>query len=144
MASDFNSKLLLNVPPTRDGLIHETDAGRLAGLRYRLLAMFGADLASGPGRTTADEHSREVDLTPSSRLAFVRLSEDIAQGQSVAAHVVSGFDGNTWVELARGTTVGYARIHSIGSARVFERLRVSVDDYAGPPRAPRIRAYAPA
>ena len=34
-----NSKLLLNVPPTRDGLLHDVDVARLAGFQARLLAM---------------------------------------------------------------------------------------------------------
>jgi alpha-L-fucosidase len=34
-----NAKLLLNVPPTRDGLLHDTDVTRLLGLRSRLDAM---------------------------------------------------------------------------------------------------------
>ena len=45
-----NSKLLLNVPPTRDGLLHETDAARLAGMRERLRALFRDDLAAGRPR----------------------------------------------------------------------------------------------
>jgi len=32
-----NAKLLLNVPPTRDGLLHATDVARLAALRARLV-----------------------------------------------------------------------------------------------------------
>ena len=31
-----NGKLLLNVPPTRDGLLHSTDVARLAAFRDRL------------------------------------------------------------------------------------------------------------
>ena len=31
-----NSKLLLNVPPTREGLLHEVDVARLRGMRERL------------------------------------------------------------------------------------------------------------
>src|SRR5690606_22636922 len=42
-----NSKLLLNVPPTRDGLLHETDVARLRALRERLDALFAEDLARG-------------------------------------------------------------------------------------------------
>src|SRR4051812_35831740 len=34
-----NAKLLLNVPPTRDGLLHETDAARLSGMHRRLELM---------------------------------------------------------------------------------------------------------
>src|SRR5690606_26980142 len=40
-----NSKLLLNVPPTTTGRLHDTDVSRLRGLREALDARFGDDLA---------------------------------------------------------------------------------------------------
>ena len=40
-----NSKLLLNVPPTRRGLLHDTDVARLAGMRARLDALFADDVS---------------------------------------------------------------------------------------------------
>src|SRR5256885_15035364 len=42
-----NSKLLLNVPPTRDGVLHATDVARLAELRTRLTSLFAEDFAAG-------------------------------------------------------------------------------------------------
>src|SRR5437667_558455 len=61
-----NSKLLLNVPPTRDGVLHATDVARLAQLRAQLTSLFAEDFAAGrpvdwrvTGRRTAGAH---VDL----------------------------------------------------------------------------------
>src|SRR5690606_13531433 len=42
-----NSKLLLNVPPARDGLLHATDVDRLNGMRTELDRLFATDLARG-------------------------------------------------------------------------------------------------
>src|SRR5690606_17872581 len=42
-----NSKLLLNVPPTRDGLLHEVDVERLRGMHERLTSLFATDLIAG-------------------------------------------------------------------------------------------------
>ncbi|HSB53338.1 MAG TPA: alpha-L-fucosidase, partial [Gemmatimonadales bacterium] len=42
-----NSKLLLNVPPARDGLLHPTDVARLGAFRERIDALFEHDFASG-------------------------------------------------------------------------------------------------
>jgi alpha-L-fucosidase len=41
------ASLLLNVPPDRRGLLHENDVAALRGLRERLDAIFGEDLAAG-------------------------------------------------------------------------------------------------
>ena len=45
-----NGKLLLNVPPTRDGLLHATDVARLAAFRARLTAMLEHDVARSAER----------------------------------------------------------------------------------------------
>ena len=45
-----NSKLLLNVPPTRAGLLHETDVERLTGMRRLLSVLFQNDLANAASR----------------------------------------------------------------------------------------------
>jgi alpha-L-fucosidase len=42
-----NSKLLLNVPPDRRGLLHGMDVARLRAMRERLDATFGEDVADG-------------------------------------------------------------------------------------------------
>ena len=60
-----NAKLLLNVPPTREGLLHTTDASRLAGMRERLSTTFAEDLARGrssPWTNVARTASVEIDL----------------------------------------------------------------------------------
>jgi alpha-L-fucosidase len=139
-----NSKLLLNVPPTRDGLIHDIDAWRLADLRSRLDAMFANDLAAprrvawrqtGPTTATA-----EVDFGRSVQVATVRLAESIERGQLVARFTVSGFDGASWKDLARGSTIGYARLISFEPSTV-SRLRVSIDEALDIPEPIRISAY---
>ena len=42
-----NSKLLLNVPPTREGLLHPTDVANLLEMRRRLDEQFARDLTTG-------------------------------------------------------------------------------------------------
>ncbi len=138
-----NSKLLLNVPPTPDGLIHPADAERLAGMHERLSALFATDLAASSLRWmgSLEKGVAEVELSRPSTLGFVRLSEDITKGQVVAAYVLSGFDGAAWSELSRGTTIGYAKIDRMDGSRVIQRLRVAVE-HAGPPSGPvQIKAF---
>ena len=79
-----NSKLLLNVPPTPEGLLHSADVANLTGMRERLQAMFKTNLATGRNTVSLDGRVRQVDLPTPSALGFVRLSEDIVRGQTVA------------------------------------------------------------
>ena len=139
-----NSKLLLNVPPTPEGLIHANDVAQLSLMHTRLQAMFATDLASGRNVISVDGRVKEVTLPAPSPLGFVRLSEDIARGQIVARYLVSGFDGSTWVDLSSGTTIGYAKIDRIVSTATIQRVKVTVIEPEGRTPPVRVSAYAAA
>jgi alpha-L-fucosidase len=138
-----NSKLLLNVPPTPEGVLHGADVASLQGLHERLQAMFKTNLATGRNQVSMDGRVREVDLPTPSALAYVRLSEDIVRGQTVARYSVSGFEGTRWVDLSSGTTIGYAKIDGITSAVPVRRLKVTVTEATAAPVSVQISAYPP-
>lgn len=140
-----NSKLLLNVPPTRDGLFHDTDAARLAGLRGRLDALFADDLASGGevrwSRGAGTGLVGEMDLLRPGRVAIVELREDVTRGQTLARHRVEGRDEGGWTVLAEGTTVGYRRLHRLEATRLSS-LRITLEDAWGEPPRVEVSAWA--
>jgi alpha-L-fucosidase len=123
-----NSKLLLNVPPTRDGLLHSTDAARLAEFKSKLDAQFATDLAARARHTWRPIGELEIDFGAPTQVRVVRTAEDITLGQCVARYRVEGYDG-TWKTLTRGTTIGYARLDRVEAS--VSRLRVVVDEAAG-------------
>jgi alpha-L-fucosidase len=140
-----NSKLLLNVPPTRAGLLHETDVARLGGLHDRLRSMFTEDLASRASpawRATEPRRAvAEIDLGRTVRAGIVDLAEDITHGQLVARYTVEGAgDGGAWHTLARGTTIGYRRLDRFEPQPV-RRLRVTIEDALDEPLPVRVRVY---
>lgn len=142
-----NSKLLLNVPPTPEGLLHATDVSRLSGMDERLRRLFAEDLASlrRTSRRATGPHSavQEVDLGQPTDISIVRLEEDITNGQRVSRYAVAGLVGDGWRELTRGTTIGYAKIDRVETASV-RRVRLIVEDAIDAPRPVRIRFYHPA
>ncbi len=140
-----NSKLLLNVPPTRDGLIHATDAANLAGMRARLDRIFATDAAAGArvqwrmlGATGA---VGEVTLREPATVAVLDLREDITQGQRVARYYVEGSDGRSWRVLQHGSTIGYRRLGWIDATRLTA-LRVVIEDAVELPLPVALHAYA--
>jgi alpha-L-fucosidase len=139
-----NSKLLLNVPPTPDGLLHDVDVSRLTAFHDRLRALFASDLAAGREvrwRATNDRTAvAEVDLGRVVTPSIIRLEEDISRGQVVARYSITGADGGTWRPLASGTTIGYARLTRIEPAAV-QRLRVTIDEAIAEPQPIKIRVY---
>ena len=117
-----NSKLLLNVPPTRDGLLHDRDIASLNA--FRDLRAKVADRAVGRG-------GGELALAQPTSINAVRLSEDIANGQVVSRYVVQGLTDAGWRDLSRGTTVGYAKIDAFAATTVT-RVRVRVLEALAP------------
>jgi alpha-L-fucosidase len=139
-----NAKLLLNVPPTRDGLLHGTDIARLSALRSHLNAVLGEDFVAGrrvqwrvrgPTATLG-----EVDLGRTVSAAVIRLQEDITQGQRVARYAAYGTVDGGWRELTRGTTIGHRKLDRFSPTSV-RRLRVVVEDATAPPGRLSIGLY---
>lgn len=109
-----NSKLLLNVPPTREGLLHDTDVARLREFHDARSSLFTHDFArqarvrtlgGGTESTTID-----VDLARPTSVSVARLHENIERGQSVSAFSLSALVDGRWATLAENSTIGYARL----------------------------------
>jgi alpha-L-fucosidase len=131
-----NSKLLLNVPPTRDGLLHDVDVARLAGFRERLQAVTRTGNLSDAELSwrRTGERSAEVivDLGRTVTASMVRLAENIENGQAVSLYSLYASDGGAWSLLSRGGTIGYAKVDRFAPTRL-RRLRLLIDDAIAPP-----------
>ncbi|MES2124670.1 MAG: alpha-L-fucosidase [Gemmatimonadota bacterium] len=138
-----NSKLLLNVPPTRDGLLHPVDVARLAGMRNALDTKFAEPVRATQVRTAGARDSGRVgqfNLGRTTRIGLVSLAEDIADGQRIASWRLEGLGSGRWKPLARGTTVGYRRIVEFDPADV-RQVRLTVTEAIGPGPLPEVSLY---
>ena len=140
-----NSKLLLNVPPTRAGLLQDVDVARLSELRARLTSLFADNLAAGRkvewrdtgGGTTL----AEVDLGRTVEVGITDLREDIEHGQVIARYRVDGLTQSGWKALSRGTTIGYRKLDRFAKTPV-RRVRVTIEAAVEAPRPIAIGVYA--
>jgi alpha-L-fucosidase len=138
-----NSKLLLNVPPTRDGLFHDRDVRALEGFDDKRRALYDRDvLAGGRVRTTSGPTSTslEIDLRAPATFDTLRLEEAIEQGQHIANHRVEAWREGRWATVAWGTTIGNARLHTCAPTTA-SRLRVVVEFAYDAPALRRVAAY---
>jgi len=141
-----NSKLLLNVPPTRAGLLHETDVARLAGMRSQLSKTFSAEVRTGPPRwrSTGDRSAVcEVDLGTRQSIVVADLRESIANGQVVYGYLLEGTADarrEIWKPMSRGTTIGYRKLDRFPPVAV-RRLRLTVETVAPLVQPPDIQVY---
>jgi len=138
-----NSKLLLNVPPMPDGLLHDVDAERLKGMRRQLDDLFLTNQTQYSRRTWRPSgRSGVLELTLPSALpvSILDAREDITRGQVVARYVIEGASGESWTTLARGTTIGYRRLHRIPPVTV-NRLRLTIEEALGDPEGVGLHAW---
>lgn len=159
-----NSKLLLNVPPTRDGLFHETDVRALERFAEARRAWFARNLLAG-ARVTASSAATdprsvldgdadsfwqpaagtnsgwiELELPEAVEFDALRLGEAIAHGQHIANHRVDAWLDGAWETVAWGSTIGHARLHRFAPCR-SPRLRVLVEFAYDMPRLCMFGAY---
>jgi len=138
-----NSKLLLNVPPTTAGLLHDTDVARLAGMRQALSARFARNLAHGRPATWRSVGARGgeviVDLGRATPVRTVVLEEDITRGQVIARWSLEGERNGAWLAIATGTTIGNKRI--VPAAGQFQRVRLTIADAVAPPARVDLGVY---
>jgi alpha-L-fucosidase len=124
-----NSKLLLNVPPTRDGLIHAVDAERLTGFRSARDRLFASPVEMKRVAFRPSGQSGAVvewELSRAAQPTIARLAEDITRGQRVASYRLEGSQGGEWRELAAGTTIGYAKLDRLTDGPPVRRVRLSI------------------
>ncbi|MCG8554994.1 MAG: alpha-L-fucosidase [Proteobacteria bacterium] len=149
-----NCTLLLNLPPDRRGLIHETDAANLLEMRSILDESFTTNLARGAtasASNTRSGHARfgpekiidpdldsywatddgtqeaalVVELPEVQTFDRLMLQEPIWLGQRVKHFRVEVEREGQWSHVVTGTTIGYKRLLRFPELRV-RKLRVSL------------------
>jgi len=134
-----NSKLLLNVPPTRTGRFHSTDAARLEAFGARLRAMRDTDAASG-ARVSRSGGMVELALPGPVTFDVVSLQEDIGRGQVVERYRVEAMAGGAWSTISRGTTIGYRKLDRV-TPLAASRVRLVVESSLDTPQIARVSLH---
>ena len=140
-----NSKLLLNVPPTRAGLLHPTDVVRLLALRTRIERLFAEDLARGAARrwraTGPTTGVLELKLARERPANLVALGEAIEEGQCVARYRLEGStDGRGWTPIASGQTIGYRKLDRF-PVTSLRHLRLIIEEGLDRPRISQLSLF---
>lgn len=128
-----NGVLLLNIPPDRRGLLHESDVKALKDWKKLRDDLFKINLASGAKigcdngsglklmldddpatcfTTTGSDTTTVITFRLKGEKSFnlLLLREDIRVGQRVEQFLLEYKRDGLWVKAAEGTTVGYKRL----------------------------------
>ena len=133
-----NAVLLLNVPPTTQGLLHETDVARLKAFGEALRKTFGTNLL-GPVKPGQTEVTLPVPILADTLVA----QEDIAHGQLVERFRFEAKrpGSDAWEPLAAATTIGHKRILRLNAPVEIAALRLVVEESRAEPRILSIGAH---
>lgn len=135
-----NANLLLNVPPTREGLFHEADVARLADFGRRTRELFADDRAPR-AHVRRIAGGVELELREPAAIGMAVLRERIEHGQAVSRYRVDALVGGAWSTVSRGTTIGAKKIDRF-AAVTSDRWRVVVEESAAPARIGDVGMFA--
>ncbi|WP_434738711.1 alpha-L-fucosidase [Phocaeicola barnesiae] len=125
----YNSVLLLNIPPDREGRINAADAQRLKEFaEFRKKAFADNRVVAGDTPwNTATVSSRSYALKPASTVNLVMVQEDIAQGQRIEKFTIDAYTQGAWKTMGEGTTVGYKRMLRFPDIQA-DSLRLTINE----------------
>lgn len=145
-----NCSLLLNVPPTKEGLLHEKDIAALKGLGEKLKKSFANNLLDyaeifcdkeKPGfeieNVRSDSYETyfctndgdnsctiEIKFKKKEKISFVVMKENIKCSQRIEKFKIE--DG--WNEIYSGTVVGYKKIAKMPEIVYTDTLKITIED----------------
>ena len=122
-----NSVLLLNIPPDRRGLIHETDIQRIKELSSYLTNTFSTSAITDEtvSWSAKSGESHEFNVDSNRMINTLLIQEDITQGQHVEEFSVEAYINGAWHHIAEGTTIGYKRLLRFTDCKA-ERIRITI------------------
>lgn len=137
-----NSVLLLNIPPNREGRIHDIDVERLREFAAYRDKVFAHDrvVAGDIPWCTRGGISRVYALNPDSLINLVLLQEDIEQGQRVERFTVELYAKGEWQQVGEGTTLGYKRILRFPETKA-DSLRLTIREVRLDGNIKQVSAY---
>ena len=161
-----NSVLLLNVPPDRRGLLADNDIRVLQDFRQLVASSFKknlADRARIKASQTAAGHNIEaiigggseacwlatdngepiiieLELDKQAVINCLELQEEITLGQRIEAFKLEVRDEQDWLQVAKGTTVGYKRLITFPEIPA-KKLRLVITSSRSAPALKKLGLY---
>lgn len=140
-----NGVLLLNLPPDRRGLIHETDVANLEEFKANIDALFSENLAEGASRLRQESKDQQmemiVELGEPKRFDHIVLGEEIERGQQISRfHVEAETGEGEWTKIAEATTIGYKRILQLEPVTT-SKVKVVIEASKNPPLVSEVGLY---
>ncbi|MBP9992902.1 MAG: discoidin domain-containing protein, partial [Bacteroidales bacterium] len=122
-----NTIFMLNIPPTREGVLGERDVKTLEEVGRRIRETYGVNLCKTALKKPAVVgEGLEMNLKGCQTINRIVLAEPIGQtGERIEKFAVDAFYNGRWQEVASGGNIGHKRIVRFASVPA-ERIRIRV------------------
>ncbi|GAA0068492.1 hypothetical protein UT300003_00150 [Clostridium sardiniense] len=163
-----NSVLLLNVPPNKEGILHENDVNRIKEFGDAVKGLLDEDLTDNSTLSVDSEINNtyskdklndndfdtywapnnsaktgtiEIEFNENTTFDVVSLQEYITLGQRVKEFSVEASrDGEEWSEIYSGKTIGYKRYVRVPPTTA-KKIRINIKDSLATPLINEINVY---
>ncbi len=165
-----NGILLLNLPPDRRGLIHENDIDSLMQFKAMREEIFSENILAEGAKAKADSHWKkhpdyeaakvldgdfetywaadegktsgalEIQLGSASSVDHLVMQEYIPLGQRINKFEIAVKKGDTWENVASGTTVGLKRIVKFDEVST-EAIKITLSSRGQAPTLANVEIY---
>ncbi len=163
------ANLILNIPPDRRGLFHENDVKALQGWKklidnafktnFALGSVVKADTYRGNSKLYAAANVADnnkdtywatnddvttgnliIDLGSKKTVQYITVQEYIKLGQRVKSFSVYAWKNNNWIEISKGSTIGYKKIIKIEPVET-EKVKIEITASKASPLISNIEVY---
>lgn len=130
------ANLLINHAPNNAGRIDEIDMQRMKEFGDEIRRRFSNPIAvtSGEGEIV------ELDLGKKQLVDHVISMEELSGGHRVRSYMIEGFDGENWIHLADGVSLGHKKIDFFQAVEL-EKVRIRVTIHVGTPLIRSLAAF---
>ncbi len=164
-----NALMLLNVPPTRDGLFHDNDVRNMTEFRHKLDKIFAKNLAATRPVTATNTRGKsdafaaanvvddsaytywaaddnvttatlEFDLGSPQKFSVAMIQEYIPLGQRIEKHTLQYLDGDQWKTAVTSSTIGHKRLHRFAPVTA-QKVRLVIDQSLACPTISNVGLY---
>ena len=163
------ANLILNIPPDRRGLFHENDVKALRGWKQLIDNAFKNNFAIGSvvksdsyrgnsklyAAANVTDRNKDtywatndditsgnliIDLGSKKTVKYITIQEYIKLGQRVKGFKVYAWKNNNWLEVSKGSTIGYKRILKLEPIET-ERVKIEITASKASPLISNIEVY---
>lgn len=131
-----NTNMILGIVVDDRGLVPDADVKRLEEFGNEIKDRFAKSL----GQATGQKNELIINFAGIKPVRDVIIEEDISRGERIRAYRLYGKEGNTWKQIAEGTSVGHKRIEVLKDGK-YAGIKLEIVKSDGKPNVRKLECF---